>query len=312
MNPIKILIVGLGQIGSRYLQGLCASALNIEVHVIEPSDHAYESGLSFFNSELVENLKILRLDISSLNLYYDVAIVATSSQPRTSLIQQLVSRVTAKGWILEKVLAQTIDDLYLISNALASQAAWVNTPRRITSVYAAIKERVGINQAVLFTVNLPAFALACNSIHFIDVVAWLSDSSVIKVSTSTEDGWYKSKRVGYQEFNGSLSAFYENGSELKIDNTIDAKPGIYCRVNGIEYFIDENEGVYINDKLVATGRVEYQSELTEGLVAKILAEKTNVFLPKLTESIEQHRHFFEGLAANSILYGSRNKIWPIT
>ena len=46
----SILLVGLGQIGSRYLQGVALSGLQIIVDIVEPSRESFLNGMKSFFS----------------------------------------------------------------------------------------------------------------------------------------------------------------------------------------------------------------------------------------------------------------------
>ena len=213
---------------------------------------------------------------------------------------------------MEKVLAQSNAQLNQILTALNNENVWVNTPRRITSLYQRLKNSLNKRGPISFLVNDPKFALACNCIHFIDAVSYLTGSRGIDVSIKSESGWLSSKRHGYLEFKGTVEVFYEDSSSLKIDNNNGVKTSIKCLLEKDEYTIFESEGIYKNGIEICKGRLEYQSELTAYLLTSIIENNTNKFLPTLQESVAQHKLFFKGLNDEPSLSKSSSSIWPIT
>ena len=76
MQKFKILIVGLGQLGSRYLQGILTAGLSVTIDVIEPNDRSFELALSLVGDD---TRAFRRVSMNNLAKHYDIAIVATSS-----------------------------------------------------------------------------------------------------------------------------------------------------------------------------------------------------------------------------------------
>lgn len=308
----RVLLVGLGSLGSRYLQGMYAMQSSMTVDIVEPSTEAFQRGLKSANLQGCQNLDVTRKEINDLAEYYDVIIIATSSKPRANILAQLTSGTSSKGWVLEKVLAQSSAELLQIIKALDGEAVWVNTPRRISSFYRQLKSIIATEGPITFTVEWDGFALGCNSIHFIDVVSWLSESQVSEIQIETEKSWYPAKRIGYSEFDGRVYSSYTDGSKLEISNVCSGKSDIRVKTNVSDMSILEMEGVYDGSAKLINGRLEYQSELTASIISCIRNEQTENFLPTLEESVEQHMRFFDALEAVDLLSKDRGGIWPIT
>ena len=284
-----------------------------QIDIIEPNVDSFKRGLQIAGVNENPLLKIQDIRLNEVKPDYTVVIIATSSKPRAKIVEDLSQLTSAKGWILEKVLACSVEELDRISTALEGQKAWVNTPRRITSIYRAMREILNDTSSVIsFVVKIPNFAMACNSIHFVDTVEWLSGSKLSGIRINTEGGWFDSKRAGYKEFDGSLVACFENGSELVIDNSDSKVQKISITSGSNSYSLIESEGIYTNNSLVDSGRVEFQSELSAHLVESIANSESEGFLPSLEDSIRQHRCFFEALDLNPILSEKNNGYWDIT
>jgi len=308
----RILIVGLGQMGARYLQGIGNLNNKLEIDIVEPNKIAYKKAIKIAELDSKNNIKVTTLSMQELKGHYNLVIVATSSSPRAEIVANLAKLISSDGWILEKVLAQSLEQLKLIESSLKGQMAWVNTPRRVMSFYKDFKHLLNNCKTLSFKVNIQDFALGCNSIHFIDLVSFLSESKVDSVKIEAKSNWYKSKRLGYLEFNGVVSASYQNGSTLSIDNSPNDSISISCAVANREFQIIEDQGVFANGEKLISGRLSLQSELTADIASSILTNETNTFLPTLDESINQHKSFFNALSKNAILSKNLRNIWPIT
>ena len=212
-----VLIVGLGNLGFRYLQGLVSGKLNFQIDILEPSDSSFERGLELANSSInLGDSDVRRVSLSALASRYSVCIVSTSAAPRAFVIEKIAASTNIKNWVVEKVLAQSEEQLGVILNAVkSSDGAWVNTPRRRTSIYRQLKLLLDTAVPITFHANSPAIGLGCNAIHFIDVVSWLVNSDVKDVTINSPEGWKPSKRQGYSEFDGQMDVSFMDGSILQ-------------------------------------------------------------------------------------------------
>lgn len=308
----RVLLVGLGQLGSRYLQGLekYASSLS-ELVIVEPSDESFEQGHSLVDhSELVQQVLLTRSEISSLEGAFDLALIVTPSAPRAAIVTSISKKLEVKNWVLEKVLATSVSEINQIAQAIGSTPAWVNTPRRLTSLYKCLREQLS-GEPIEFMVRAKNFSLACNSIHFVDTVSWLTGEQLVEIDIEDSSGWFDTKRAGYMEFDGCVMAKYSSGSVLRIDNVCSAgMEGIEIVDHGKKIIIDESSGFTL-EGISHPGRVEYQSELTDGLVADIL-QCGQCGLPTLKESSVQHELFLDAINRCPSLAGNGDGIVPIT
>lgn len=309
----KILIVGLGQLGSRYLQGLLFGNSTFSIDLLEPSDSSFEKCLSLIRTDFDASLlDIHRVNLDSLAACYAVCIVATSAAPRAQIIENLAAHTIVENWIIEKVLAQSEQQLELILKAVdSSSGAWVNTPRRRTSIYRKLKSLLDAEVPISFNANFPTLGLGCNSIHFIDVVAWLVDSEVESVCIKSTDGWKPSRRDGYSEFEGQMRVSFVDGSVLSIDSDPQILSSITVMQGDREFALDENKGI-LEEGQMYPGRVEYQSELSFSLLQDILQQRMGDGLPTLKQSVKQHVKLFEAIRGCEALKLNSDSRLPIT
>lgn len=306
-----VLIAGAGQIGSRHLQGLSNCKIPLRIFVQNP--HSQSLALARERWEEVETKDSVHQvsyheSIQEIPEFIDVVIVATSSNIRAKIVNDISGCIKVKFWVLEKVLAQSKSELDVIKNAVDSNKsqAWVNTPRRMMSWHKDIKNRFKSNTPLTLKVNGDSWGLACNSIHFIDLLAWWTDEKLESVSTDKLDKkWFKSKRDGYWEVSGTLVAKFENGSvaELTI-NKKESNTSILVNEDDFTWDISEPKGVAKrSDGIHVDGRYLYQSELSAIFIESII-EKGICDLPSLADSIQHHDIFLQSMQEHWVKSGN--------
>lgn len=317
-SPKNILIVGAGQLGSRYLQGLakCRIPLNIFVQDINPASLkvAEQRWTEVYSSQ--KNIVVSFLSaLSSLPNLMDIAIVATTANSRVQVVNDILKNVTVQNWILEKILAQSELDLDKLSRAIGSSNAWVNTPRRMLSWHQKIKSTLDINSPLTMTVDGGAWGLACNSVHFLDLLSWLTGETLQHISTSNlRSDWIPAKRPGNFEIFGSIEAEFSSGSKAILTASEgDVFYNLSIQDSGYVWKIQEEKGIAIrSDGLEIPGRIPYQSEMSAELVESILKERY-CGLPVLAESISIHKVFIRSLLEHwRKSHQSGDKFLPIT
>ena len=306
MNTAKVAILGAGQLGSRYLQGLSKCRFPLQVHVqdIFPGSLAQaeqrwqQVGGPSTHHEVFFSTKIIdcppRLDL---------AIVATTADSRPEVVREIARHSTVRYWILEKVLAQSIHGLEDIQSHVEGKSfAWVNTPRRSIPWHQKIKEQLHLQAPLHLTVTGGPWGLACNAMHFLDVLAWWSGESLREVCTDQlDDDWFEAKRVGHWEIYGTLTATFSAGTTAKLTTCSKGDPTHLIELTDREgtWRIDEAKGTATNtDGSEIPGRLPYQSEMSASLVERILTAGC-CDLPTLAESVDLH----------SVFIGSMQEHW---
>ena len=213
--------------------------------------------------------------IDGLQGEFDVAFVATPAHCRSKLISDLVTTINAKYWKLEKVLAQSSFQLKNIQDCLAGHpSVWVNTARRIMPWHQKIKSylmETGFNSLDV-RVRGSSWGMACNSIHFIDLVCWWTGASIVSVEIDQLDNWIPAKRKGFYEVNGILSVRFSDFSSLVCECS-HGDPSCQIEVKTPCGFllIDESVGLASSSiGLEISGEVPYQSSLTTTLLTQLL------------------------------------------
>ena len=102
----------------------------------------------------------------------------------------------------------------------------VNCPLRIAPFYDYIKRQFIVkNKPISFSYSGGEWVgLGCNTIHYLDVLAFLAEDKLAEVVVSELDNVIStSKRDGFIEFTGTLHCKFDRGSSLKFTSVKGSK-----------------------------------------------------------------------------------------
>ena len=317
----KIILVGAGNIGRRYLEGIIKLETSLEIDVYDKNINSLKIIKEKFYEINSKNNKH-KISLNSDNKKKgncDLVIIATPSYERLKIIEQYKNKFTTKFWIIEKILEQSSENTNNILSHLHNNRkvlAWVNTPRRIMKFYAELKKKIYPNIPKKISVNGGLWGMACNAIHFIDMVEWLTNQKIISVSTKNVNSkWIESKRIGFYEITGELSVTFSKGTELILRS--DPLPKDYIinvEIKDNDFWkIDETKGImkHSSGKKII-GKVDYVSDLSGDLVQNIL-DNGYCNLTSINESCRQHKILLDALLKHwNIHNNKKDKMVPIT
>ena len=317
-----VAICGAGNLGRRYLEGIMRSESAEAVHVYDISEDSLRACedvvRQFDNGHTAKSIARVCLHgaIDALPKDLDLAIVATSADVRPQVVARLVAHSHVPHWVLEKVVAQDELGLDQVSVATSTSLAWVNTPRRMMDWYRRLHRLIRGQGPISMVVSGGDWGLACNAVHFMDVLAWWSGEAPCDIETGTLDPeWSPAKREGFMEVYGSMVVTYAEGSRLTLTANYDPGPveiKIEVDVGGLIWSIVESEGMARrSDGLELPGRLDLQSEMSAGLTDSILTTGT-CLLPTLDESIGTHQVLLRGLGDHWRRSGGSGDSVPIT
>lgn len=307
----KILILGGGQLGSRYLQGLLKHHTALRIYVLDPWQASLDLSTQRMNevaAKGADHIVSFHQNYSNIPADFDLAIVATTADVRPDAVRQIVSRGRVRYWVLEKVLAQSEHGLQQLAESISGATrTWVNTPRRTMPWHREIKAKLGCPSPIEMSVTGGEWNMASNAIHVIDLLAWWTGESLQELSTELlEPEWRESKRKGFFEVSGTLIATFSGGSKMRLCSSHDltGQPVTIsvAGTDGATWTLRESSGfAQRSDGLVVPGECTPQSILTTNLVDDILA-RGQCDLPSFDESLAMHR----------VLIASLQKHWAKT
>ncbi len=307
----NIVLIGAGQLGSRHLQGLAKSNIEISIEVVELFEKSREVAKQRYE-EIEHNSKISSIDffesIDQLSDEIDIAIIATNADVRSKIIKELFSKKQVKNLILEKVLFQTLEEYMEIEKLLEETSAkcWVNHPRRMYPFYQSLKNEIKDSEQISYMVQGGAWGLGCNGLHFIDHLAFLSDNAELKIDNDfLHPHIYEAKRANYVEFNGLLKGRIGNHIFTLYSDKEHVPTSITITTDTLTAFIDEASGYARiarknNDWKWEESKqkiIYFQSELTNILIEKIITTRS-CELPDYNEAMRLHIPFIQALLAH--------------
>jgi hypothetical protein len=300
----NILLIGAGQLGSRYLQGLSSTNIPLNITVFDRAPDALKLSRSRWfevsggkSQHQVSWTQVLPNCAREIDLVF----VATTASGRAQLVDSVSKIAPVRYWVIEKVLAQSIAELEAIKASVSdSFGCWINTPRRMMTNYIRMKNLFRPHGALRVDYSGGLWGMATNSIHFIDLVSWWTGELIDSISAEGLDlNWFESKRPGYFELCGNLLVKFNNGSELMLSSSRSCSKKDFCvrSMLGSVWKIDEDSTTTYNKDNPLPGRLELQSEMTARLAQSIL-ERGICELTPLSDSFNLHLPYIDAMRSH--------------
>ena len=323
----NILLIGAGQLGSRHLQGLMKCPLPVRIEVIEPSEENRNTAIERARQEKDSGNQAEPIFSKSLEdvscREADLVIISTNSDVRAEVVTELTARVKVRYLILEKVVYQSLEVFNQQISLLEKMniRTWVNYPRRIYPFYTDLKREISGSGKLSVTVTGSNWGLGCNSLHFIDLLCFLTGSTDYKTDYVLLDPEVlQSKRPGFVEFTGTIG-FSNPGGSLHLVSYNHAQIPVLIEVTSVKgrWVINETQGNIVRYRQedgyqpeIMLQKFPFQSELT-GMVAGEILATGECGLASLRESFAQHSLLLP--VFNNHLFairGVKNENCPIT
>lgn len=272
-----ILIAGAGQLGSRHLQGVKTSKHELDIWVYDLSEDALKVAEERYNQIEADNKKVhFVTSMDKVPNDIDVAIVASSSKPRASIVKNLLSKRTVKYMVLEKFLFPRLVEYEEIGGLIKEKnvKTWVNCTRRMFESYDYIKSIMNPSKQVDFIFEGGEWGMCCNSIHFIDIFMHITGQHVFSFNIDQLlPVVIDSKRAGYVELLGKEQFTSKNGSRLILSSLPEYNGKSHVIIKNENTVIEFNEG---NGEMMVNGNkitfpTHLQSELSGILVDELLS-----------------------------------------
>jgi len=273
---MRICIIGVGNIGMRYVQGIRKKFPGAELLLVDNDARLQElAKLGMTNVNLANSL-------DQVNEPVDIFVVATSCEPRLAIYKQCLE-FKPRYIILEKYLFKSraeFDECL----ALPRVPTFVNQWMYGSGTFDCMFEREATSVELIGS----GWGLACNAVHWMDVFQRNMDITRARVGSGTTiTEVHPSKRAGYEEILGEW-IFEDADSEksFKLIDRSDNSPadGLRIKVDGAKYFFDYTA---IKKDEMTLSRFPYFSDLIGDIVGEIF-DKGTCSLPLLEESIGQH------------------------
>ena len=306
LNVHQVAIIGAGQLGRRHLQGLVKSTQSLFIHVVDPSEASRRAVEDYIASPDAGALPAIQVHASVGSLPPELAlvVVATTASQRLAVIEQLGRVSKVRHLVLEKFLFNDSTQYASAADIIAARGmqAWVNTPRRHFSVYREMRDQMKNERLLQFTADGGDWGLCCNSVHFVDLVQFLTGESELRhLRTRVDDGVLASKREGYVELTGEIEG--EVGSARFTVRSIrgSVKPiTLTLHYESQTVFVSEATGTLwrVGQGPIETikFRLPYQSEMTGTIADQLLLTGTCDLTP-YAQSAAAHMPLLREFAA---------------
>ncbi len=111
-----ICLIGAGNLGSRYLEGIGNCKNNYRIYVVDNSKISLRKCKNHWFSNVKYENRIkhdISFGVSIMNLpkKIDLAIISTTANVRSSVVEKLTKFILIDFWIIEKVVAQSEQQL---------------------------------------------------------------------------------------------------------------------------------------------------------------------------------------------------------
>jgi hypothetical protein len=273
---MKICVVGVGNIGMRYVQGIREKFPEALLFLIDSPDRVKEL------AELELGKVILSTSLDSLEDSIDICVVATSCVPRLAIYKKCLA-LNPRYIILEKYLfgsREEFEECLTLERVPTFVNQWMYGSKTFDCIFTKDSKSV--------TLTGSCWGLACNAVHWMDVFKRHMNITYLQVSSETAiTKIFASKRAGYEEIYGEL-VFVDRDSDRTfrlIDN------GDTSLVGGQEIKVDDRVYWFDYSTISLDGKAvsnfPYFSSLIGDIVGDIL-HAGECQLPSLEESVSQH------------------------
>lgn len=287
------LIIGAGQLGSRYIQGLTLLADLKAIWVVEPDSFAMKRAHSRF-LEMPDHAQIQfrPAALSALADHqesFDFGIIATPALHRLEQLQAMIN-LGIKTILCEKVTFQSVDLCKRASVLAAHAGAHVHVPyiMRYIPLYRDLRARlIGHNEPILLRINAGNVGLGCNLIHYLDCFEYITSQTIERIHTTIDLPLEKNKRGNdYIEFSGRVEAFTTRGDRFALNFDKDSQdyPVIHMESGLANIIVHEAQDSWLD----LPSQKEYplhfprMSDLTATLIKDMMAGTSP--LPQLHET----------------------------
>ena len=273
---MKICVIGVGNIGMRYVQGILKKFPDVQLLLVDAPARLQE----LEKMELGEVKLLTSLD--NINESIDLCVVSTSCEPRMAIYKRCLD-LNPRYIILEKYLFKSreeFEECFCPPRVPTFVNQWMYGSKTFDCLFEEKARSVELAGS--------GWGLACNAVHWIDVFKRHMNISHLRVGSDTNiSKVFPSKRAGYEEIYGEL-VFVDGDSDKTfrlIDRGDDSLTGAQeIRVDGRVYLFDY---AHITQNEIVLSNFPYFSDLIGDVVGDIMANG-GCYLPLLGESISQH------------------------
>lgn len=306
------LVVGFGGMGCRHAQSLLNSSEFDEIYILEPNEDVFYKNLELIGATEDSNISRIQ-SLLDIKQKIEFIIIATLADIRFKYFVECLE-LKPKYILLEKVVFQSKKEFVSAIEFVKNHDIQVygNLPNRYFPNYKKIKNE-GLDLKAM-RVTGPDFGLLCNSVHYIDLVQYLTGE--IPISHVSSMGWSPSlnkRGDSYIEGQGTLTFITKNGIVLEIVADSKMYTDVVVEIKTEQKIIRFNENQNLGNEILVGSAVQaeflpvFASILTAQAYSDML--RGECLFPSLDELNCSHDALF---AAVKALTGLQVDHLPIT
>lgn len=276
----NVAVLGLGALGKRHLSSILNSKLAMDIYCYDINKCAME-GFCWDNKFANKKINIINT-LMNLPEKIDFALFAMTANSRRKMFDKVISCCEVKNILFEKVLFQSVNDYTHVRDKIRTLGinAWVNCSRRQMESYQSLKKELAGATEMQVSISGGEWGLACNIIHELDIIEFLSGSDVTIVEkVELLPVIVDSKRKGFKEIYGTVKGNSGKKCTFSITCMKDTPVPLVMTISTDigQYIIFESEQKMISltkannyEMRVADFVMPYQSQMTQFVIEDIL------------------------------------------
>lgn len=211
----KILLIGCGELGSRFLQSLLDLKTISKIDIVEPNDNARNVALKrikdYDHQIQINWYNSITSDIKS----GDLALITTHADVRYELFNKVI-KIGYKQIILEKVVTQSLSNYIEMLNLTNNSNAkvWVNCKTRAYPIWQYIKSKISSSDKIHFNSIGGNHGLCTNGLHTLDLFVFLTSSTELFCLSENVDKEIHMTKRGKFDISGDVIFTNLNKSKL--------------------------------------------------------------------------------------------------
>ena len=292
----NILVYGAGRIAIRHIQSIIRENTVGRIYVYDRKQSALIKIKTFFNRDKNSNKFIYsnNQEIIKKKKFF-LAFLCTYAFNRIPLIKKIKKLCNIKYFIVEKILESNIANFKKIE--FVTKNIFVNMPLRNIGPFRIIKSNLNSKKinAKLVATN---WNMICNSLHYINYISHITNSSVENISIKKLKGRYKLVRENFIDFYGEIIVTYENGSKLQIISSKNSRKHYFNirQEKKMFKYNFKNGKLQIGNKFFHT-KMEYVSKLSNKFY-KSLVKYGKAQLPTFDQALKENFFFIQEFLKN--------------
>lgn len=292
------LVIGFGGMGCRHAQSLLNSSAFDKIYILEPNENIFHKNLELIGAK--EDSNILRIQsLFELKQKIEFIVIATLADIRFKYFVECLE-LNPKYILMEKIIFQSKEEFSKAIDLVKSHDTQVfgNLPNRYFENYQIIKKEGLIFEKL--SISGPDFGLLCNSIHYIDLMQYLTEE--IEMLHVSSMGWNSSlnkRGADFIEGEGTLLFTNNNGVVLEIiaDSKMYTDVVVEIKTRQKTFRFNENQG---HGSEISVGRMvqaDFSPVLASVLTSQAYADMLTgeCLFPGLEELSYSHYALFDSI-----------------